>query len=142
MASRRRSVPLLSHDLALATDGSPRPDRPATRPDQKETRHMQVTLKRPAEVSAAETAAWHAIQAADQAQASPFLCPEFAVAVGRQRPAARVAVLREGGELAGFFPFERRRLGVGVPVGAGLSDCQGLVMAPGTRWDTAGLLAS
>lgn len=103
---------------------------------------MQVTLKRPAGLTAAEIAAWHGMQAADQAQASPFLCPEFAVAVGRQRPAARVAVLRDGGELAGFFPFERRRLGLGVPVGSGLSDCQGLVHAAGARWDTAGLLAS
>ena len=26
----------------------------------------------------------------------------------------------------GFFPFERRRFGVGVPLGAGMNDCQGL----------------
>ena len=56
--------------------------------------------------------------------ANPFLCPEFAVAVGSFRPGARVAVLADGPEIVGFFPFERRRLGVGVPIGAGLTDCR------------------
>lgn len=72
--------------------------------------------------------------------ANPFLCPEFAQAVGRHRSAARVAVISDRNCLAGFFPFERRALGVGMPIGAGLSDCQGLVRAPGVPWDPAELL--
>jgi CelD/BcsL family acetyltransferase involved in cellulose biosynthesis len=72
--------------------------------------------------------------------ANPFLCPEFAQAVGRYRPSARVAVLSDGARPVGYFPFERRGLGVGMPIGAGLTDCQGMVSAPGTDWDAADLL--
>ncbi len=72
--------------------------------------------------------------------ANPFLCPEFAVAVGRVRPDARVAVLTDGPDITGFFPFQRRRLGVGVPIGAGMTDCQGLIHAPGVEWDPRELL--
>jgi CelD/BcsL family acetyltransferase involved in cellulose biosynthesis len=70
----------------------------------------------------------------------PFLCPEFAIAVDRFRPDARVAVLADGPEIVGFFPFQRRRLGVGVPIGAGLNNCQGLIHAPGVEWDPRELL--
>jgi CelD/BcsL family acetyltransferase involved in cellulose biosynthesis len=62
------------------------------------------------------------------------------VCVGRARPAARVAVLEEGPQVVGFFPFERGRFRVGRPIGAGLSDCQGLVHAPGLDWDPRELL--
>jgi CelD/BcsL family acetyltransferase involved in cellulose biosynthesis len=71
---------------------------------------------------------------------NPFLSPEFSIAVGRQRPRARVAVLSEGAEIVGFFPFERRRLGVGVPIAAGFNDCHGLVHAPGLDWSPGELL--
>jgi hypothetical protein len=36
--------------------------------------------------------------------------------------------------IVGFFPFERRRFGIGVPIGAGLSDCQGFIHAPAADW--------
>ena len=72
--------------------------------------------------------------------ANPFLSPEFAMAVDRVRPDARVAVLSDGPEIAGFFPFQRRRFGVGMPIGAGLNNCQGLVHAPGAEWNAEELL--
>jgi len=102
---------------------------------------MQISVVRPAELGDSEIDAWHAMQAETESLANPFLCPEFAIAVGQSRPDARVAVLSEDSGLAGFFPFERRRLGVGTPIGAGLSDCQGLVHAPAARWDPAELLS-
>jgi CelD/BcsL family acetyltransferase involved in cellulose biosynthesis len=71
---------------------------------------------------------------------SPFLCPEFAIAVDRFRVGTRVAVLADGPTITGFFPFERRRFGIGVPVGAGLNDRQGLIHAPGAEWDPRELL--
>ena len=70
----------------------------------------------------------------------PFLSPEFAVAVDSVRPDARVAVLADGPEIVGFFPFQRRRLGTGVPIGAGLNNCQGLIHAPAVEWDPRELL--
>jgi CelD/BcsL family acetyltransferase involved in cellulose biosynthesis len=68
---------------------------------------MQITVVRPAELGPGEIAAWHRLQRQSEVQASPFLCPEFAVAVGECNPSARVAVLADGGQLAGFFPFEQ-----------------------------------
>lgn len=80
------------------------------------------------------------MQRATPSLANPFLSAEFAMAVGRFRPGARVAVLTEGHSITGFFPVERRRLGLGVPIGGWLSSCQGLVHAPGVDWDPRELL--
>ncbi len=101
---------------------------------------MRVFLTRPSELGAAEIAAWHAMQQATPSLANPFLSPEFAVAVGRARPSAEVAILTEGPSISGFFPFERRRLGLGLPMGGWLSHCQGLVHAPGADWEPRELL--
>lgn len=101
---------------------------------------MQISLARPGELGAEEVFAWHSMQRVTPALSHPFMCPEFAVAVGTLRPDARVAVLSEGGKTVGFFPFQRRRFGVGVPIGAGLNDRQGLVHAPGLEWDPKELL--
>ena len=80
------------------------------------------------------------MQRATGSLASPFLCPEFAIAVDRVRSGARVAVLADGPQIAGFFPFQRRRLGVGVPIGTPVNNCQGVIHAPGAEWDARDLL--
>jgi CelD/BcsL family acetyltransferase involved in cellulose biosynthesis len=80
------------------------------------------------------------MQWATPSLANPFLSPEFSIAVGRFRPDARVAILEDGRSLVGFFPFEKRRLGLGVPIGGWLSGCQGLVHVPGVEWDPRELL--
>lgn len=103
---------------------------------------MQISVVRPAELGEREFSAWHGLQAGSRELRNPFMCPEFAVAVGGSRPGARVAVLTDGSRYAGFFPFERGRLGVGRPIGAGISDCQGLVTAPGERVSADELLRS
>ena len=101
---------------------------------------MQISVARPRELGPPEIAVWQSMQRKSVYLASPFLCPEFAVAVDRVRPDARVAVLNDGPDIIGFFPFQRRRLGVGVPIGSGLNDCQGVVHAPDVEWDTQDLL--
>jgi CelD/BcsL family acetyltransferase involved in cellulose biosynthesis len=101
---------------------------------------MRVHLVRPDELGPAEIAAWQAIQLATPSLANPFLAPEFAIAVGRFRPSARVAVLEEGQSIVGFFPFDRRRLGVGLPICGWLTPCQGLIHVPGADWDPRELL--
>jgi CelD/BcsL family acetyltransferase involved in cellulose biosynthesis len=101
---------------------------------------VQISVTRPGELGPGEIAAWHSMQRKTRSLANPFMCPEFAVAVGRVRPDARVAVLTDGSDIAGFFPFQRRRFGVGVPIGAGLTDCQGLIYAPDVGWDARELL--
>ena len=66
--------------------------------------------------------------------------PEFAVVVDTFVPNARVAVLADGPEIVGFFPFQRRRLGVGIPIGTPTNECQGLIHKPGVELDARELL--
>ena len=101
---------------------------------------MRVSMIRPAELGQAEIEAWRSMQLKSSSLANPFLCPEFALGVGESQSAARVAVLTEGSEIVGFFPFERRRFGTGASIGAVLSNCQGLIHSPGAQWDARGLL--
>jgi CelD/BcsL family acetyltransferase involved in cellulose biosynthesis len=82
------------------------------------------------------------MQSSTPSLANPFLSPEFAIAVGEFRPSARVAILGDGSSSVGFFPFEQRRFGAGVPIAAGLTDCQGLIHAPGVQWEARELLRS
>lgn len=96
---------------------------------------MQISLAQPTELGPSEFSAWHSMQRMTGTLANPFLCPEFSVAIGKFRSSARVAVLAQGLEIIGFFPFERRRLGLGVPIGAGLNNCQGLIHVPAAEWD-------
>ena len=84
---------------------------------------MRAFLIRPSDLGPVEIAAWQSMQRSTPSLANPFLTPEFAAAVGRFRPMAHVAVLTEGQSTAGFFPFERRRLGSGVPICGWLTPC-------------------
>jgi CelD/BcsL family acetyltransferase involved in cellulose biosynthesis len=84
--------------------------------------------------------AWRSFQRAQPTLANPFLSPEFARAVGRLRNQARVAVLSDGPKTVGFFPFELRAFGVGVPLAPGVNNCQGLVHASDIEWDPQQLL--
>jgi CelD/BcsL family acetyltransferase involved in cellulose biosynthesis len=101
---------------------------------------VAISVIRPSELGPTEIAAWRDMQERTSALANPFLSPDFTIAVGQVRPNARVAVLTEGQAITGFFPFERHRLGVAVSIAAGLTDCQGLVHAPGADWDARALL--
>jgi CelD/BcsL family acetyltransferase involved in cellulose biosynthesis len=101
---------------------------------------MRISVIHPSELGPAEVTAWHSMQRGSAGLWNPFLSPEFAQAVGRYRPDARVAVLTDGGSIAGFLPFERHRFGMGLPIGAGLTDCQGLVHVPGLEWEPRELL--
>jgi len=101
---------------------------------------MRISLIHPADLGSAEIRAWHAMQHGTRSQMNPFLCPEFTIGVGKLRSCLRLAVLTEGADILGFLPFERRGFGVGVPVGAGLSNCQGLVHVPGLDWEARAVL--
>jgi CelD/BcsL family acetyltransferase involved in cellulose biosynthesis len=103
---------------------------------------VNTTVVHPSALTAAELARWCELQQEQPALGSPFLSPGFTQAVAALQPRARVAVLRDGSDVVGFFPFERRGFRYGVPIAAGLTDCQGLVHAPGWTWDPQELLAA
>ncbi|WP_240138390.1 GNAT family N-acetyltransferase [Streptomyces sp. MUM 178J] len=92
---------------------------------------MRIQVVRPDALGREEIAAWRELRAGSGASLSPFMEPEFTLAVGRVRPTARVAVVRQDGEPAGFFPYERGPLGRGRAIGFGVSDCQGAILRPG-----------
>ncbi|MFG3656170.1 GNAT family N-acetyltransferase [Streptomyces sp. NPDC047706] len=106
---------------------------------------MDISVYRPGELTAADRAAWTAMQAKAHLHgspelANPFLSPEFALAVGRCGRGVRIAVAREKGEPAAFLPFRRTAAGVGRAIGLGVSDAQGVVHRPGFTWDARELL--
>lgn len=97
-------------------------------------------MLRPQELGEGEREHWRELRAKSGAPRNPFMEPEFTDVVGRVRPRARVAVVHEGGEAAGFLPHERGPLGQGRAIGLGVSDCQGAVLRPGLVPDTRRLL--
>ncbi|HEY0534245.1 MAG TPA: GNAT family N-acetyltransferase [Actinoplanes sp.] len=101
---------------------------------------MRISVVRLEDLGTSELATWRQIQRDQPHLQSPFLAPEFALAVARNRPTARVAVLEEADGIAGFFPFEVRRRVIGVPIGFGITDCQGLIHRAGLEWSPVELL--
>ncbi|MFD0663160.1 GNAT family N-acetyltransferase [Thermocatellispora tengchongensis] len=103
---------------------------------------MKITVVKPGDLGPGEAETWRTLLRSGSPLVNPFLCPEFTMAVGRLRADVRVAVIEDGGRIAGFFPFERHRFGIGKPVGSGLTDAQGAILAPGVRLDVPWLLKS
>jgi len=101
---------------------------------------MKTTIIPAADLGAAESARWRSFQQAQPELGSPFMTPELVAAAAEVRPGTRVAIIEDAGEIIGFFPFERRALGYGVPVASGLTGCQGVVHAPDAVWDAHDLL--
>jgi CelD/BcsL family acetyltransferase involved in cellulose biosynthesis len=102
---------------------------------------MQATVVRPHELGAGELTAWREMQEATPEVGSAFLSPGFALAAGRARATTRVAVLEDGGAIAGFLPFDQGRFRIARPIAPGVSDTQGVVHVPGFEWSARDLLA-
>jgi CelD/BcsL family acetyltransferase involved in cellulose biosynthesis len=102
---------------------------------------MKTSVVLPRDLGRPELDRWREIVSGRSDFDNPFLSPGFALAVGRTRPAARVAVVEEGGRIVAFFAFERRPLGLALPIGAGLSDCQAIIAEPETELEINRLLA-
>ncbi len=102
---------------------------------------MKTTVCPPEDLGSPELDRWRAIRSRHPDLDSPFLSPEFTLAAGRARPEARVAVVEDSEKIVAFFPFERHSLGLGVPIGAGLSDCQAIICEPDIDLDVHELLA-
>ncbi|MGW6455889.1 GNAT family N-acetyltransferase [Streptomyces sp. NPDC055078] len=103
---------------------------------------VHIRVVKPDELDDGEIESWRELRTKTGSPASPFMEPEFTLTVGRVRPAARVAVLWQDGEAAGFFPYERGPLGRGRAIGLGVSDCQGAVLRPGLEITSRELLGA
>lgn len=99
-------------------------------------------MEAPRALSGAQLEAWRALHAAEPLGGSPFLAPEFTLAVASERTDVAVGILEEDGTAVGFFPHQRGRFGIGRPVGGWLNDLQGVIAAPGVVIDARDLLSS
>lgn len=103
---------------------------------------MDARIVAPATLTVSEIGLWRDLQAAGRDLDSPFLSPDFAVAVGQVRSDARVAVLRSGGRTVGFLPFHAQHSTVAKPIGGPIADYQGPVLAPDVVCESGELLAA
>jgi len=92
---------------------------------------MRVTVVRPGDLGPEEASLWSGFQQRTPVLSNPFLSLTFAQAVGRFRPAARVAVVEDDGRIEAFLPFElaagKVAGNVAVPIGYPMNDLQGFV---------------
>lgn len=92
---------------------------------------MRVTVVRPDDLGPSEVALWTQFQRLAPQPPSPFMSLTFTRAVGRARPAARVAVVENGGRITAFLPFELAGGKLAVPAGSPINDLQGFIGEPG-----------
>lgn len=101
---------------------------------------MKIDVVVPVELGGSEIQRWRQLQAGSEELKNPFLSSEFAIRVGDVRPSARVAILWDGPEIAGFYPFDQGRFRTGRPFAPGLVDCRAVIVQPGFEWDSRDLL--
>jgi CelD/BcsL family acetyltransferase involved in cellulose biosynthesis len=88
---------------------------------------MRIDIIHPQELGPAETTRWRALALARRELWGPYFTPDYAIAIGAQREDARVAILEDGGEVKGFFTAQCGTGRAAMPLGAPLSDYQGLI---------------
>lgn len=77
-------------------------------------------------LTAAEQIQWNGWMSADPVLASPFFRVEYALIAGPHCPGSCLAVFKRGGEVVGYYPFQRRG-GTVQPLGAPMNDYHGVI---------------
>lgn len=80
-------------------------------------------------------AKWNAWAAPQGRLVSPYFRFEFTAAIARARDDVRIAFIEDDGEIVGVFPHHAPRDGVIRPIGAPMSDYQGVIAREGVRID-------
>jgi CelD/BcsL family acetyltransferase involved in cellulose biosynthesis len=78
---------------------------------------------------------WSQFQRADPSLDSPYFRPEFTQAVAAVRSDVEAGILEDGNDVVGFFPFQRGKGNVGLPVGGKMSDFHGLIARQGLNFN-------
>jgi CelD/BcsL family acetyltransferase involved in cellulose biosynthesis len=87
-----------------------------------------------------ELARWQELRRGVPAFSSPFFSPVFTSIVAQARPEVYVAEFETDEHAVGFLPFERARLGRGLPVGSILSDFHGAIVPLEASFDPRRLI--
>lgn len=86
-----------------------------------------------------ERAAWVRLRSMQPEFVTPFFSLEFFDAVQAARGDVRVAVIRDGAQIVGFFPFHRTGK-IATPAGRYFNDAHNIIVRPGTLIDWSALL--
>ena len=93
------------------------------------------------ELGSSEKQIWSAIQlAGDRSLSSPYLCPEFTLAVAAARDDIYVGILEDGNRVIGFFPFHLEGPRVAGPAIERLADYEGVIATQEASWTADELL--
>jgi CelD/BcsL family acetyltransferase involved in cellulose biosynthesis len=101
-------------------------------------RTVQVVPAR--QLSAEHEAAWLTVQESNPHLDSAFYTPHLTRVVASVRNDVEVAVMREGSEAVGFFPYLRSRGGTARPIAGRLTEFHGPITRPDCVWDPRDLL--
>lgn len=95
---------------------------------------VAIETARVSDLGASERAQWIQMRRANPLLGSPYFDIRYADVASETAPGANVAVIRRGGEIVGFLPFQRRG-GVLQPLAAPITDFHGLIAAPDAALD-------
>lgn len=95
---------------------------------------ISVETRRASELDPEARALWGRFRASDPALSSPYFDLRYVLAASDVAPQAQVAVIRQGDEIVGFLPFQRRGEAI-QPMAAPLTDYHGLIAKPGVEID-------
>mgnify|MGYP001817206054 CR=1 FL=1 len=124
-------------DSGLST--ATRSNRPGS-PSERSKSTLEVTLLKADQLTGEEIAAWTQIRANNPALDNPFFDVAYVTTFGSFNTEVEVAVMRRGGEIVGFFPFERDSANRGWPVGRRIADFQGVICAQDLDFDATELV--
>ncbi|MDO1560231.1 GNAT family N-acetyltransferase [Brevundimonas sp. 2R-24] len=93
------------------------------------TQPIQAEIVAPDQLTLEDRRRWRAFQQARPELASPYFHPAFTRIAGEAAPGAEVAILHRGGEVLGYYPFQRRG-GRALPLAAPMADYHGVIAAP------------
>ncbi len=102
---------------------------------------QSVTIYHPSKLPADIMTRWQAALCTQASWANPFLTPEFALAVGKQRRDARIIVAHDENARIGILGIHKCKGGYARPLGAPLSDHQAFITEPGFNADMKAIMA-
>ena len=97
---------------------------------------MRVDAVNPSELSPGDIAAWRGLLLAQPELSSPYLTPDWTLAVAARRVDVKVAVFRDtDGQALGFLPVQRPNAVAAMPVGGPVCDYQALIGPADAQFD-------
>lgn len=83
---------------------------------------------------------WLKIQDESQRLCNPFFSTGYYKLISDCGQDVRVVVIKNNGEVVGFFPYEMETINIARPVGSIFSDYQGVIAYPSASWNPMDLL--